>query len=295
MASLKWARRFMVLGIVVPLSSVVITTTPATMAAAASGSGATSVNIADEYGVPWNCQFNPFNASDEFDSFGPVYEELVYVELPEKRGDNAVAGHRLGVVSNGNKTLTFTIRKGVTWTDGQPFSANDVVFTFNLLKKNPALDLNSDWSVLTSVAGQGYRPGCLQLQRPRPYRISITSPTRHPIVPAHIWSTVKDPVTFLDPHPIGTGGYVMSSCSGANIQYTKNHHYWQPGLAENRDRQFPVLPLQQCGQPGPEERDRPMGLPVHPQYPAVLHFERPEVLPLLVRAGLQRVALAQPD
>ena len=42
--------------------------------------------------------------------------------------------------SDGNKVLTFTLRKAVTWTDGQPFSAADVVYTFNLLKNNPALD-----------------------------------------------------------------------------------------------------------------------------------------------------------
>jgi hypothetical protein len=63
----------MVLGIVVPLSNMVIASAPTNPAAAANADGATSLNIGDEYGVPWNCQFNPYNASDEFDSFGPVY------------------------------------------------------------------------------------------------------------------------------------------------------------------------------------------------------------------------------
>jgi peptide/nickel transport system substrate-binding protein len=41
--------------------------------------------------------------------------------------------------SNGGRTLTLTIRSGVKWNDGKPFSASDVAYTFNLLKSNPKL------------------------------------------------------------------------------------------------------------------------------------------------------------
>src|SRR5215470_4408310 len=41
--------------------------------------------------------------------------------------------------SDGGKTLTFTIRKGVKFSDGKPMTASDVAFTFNLLKNNPSL------------------------------------------------------------------------------------------------------------------------------------------------------------
>ena len=47
--------------------------------------------------------------------------------------------------------LTFTIRNGVKWNDGKPLTAADVAFTFNVMKKYPALDLNAVWSVLSSV------------------------------------------------------------------------------------------------------------------------------------------------
>ena len=241
MISIKWGRRLMVLGTVVPLSSMVIASAPTNptnlAAAAANAGGATSLNIGDEYGVPWNCQFNPYNASDEFDSFGPVYEELVY-QNSLKNGATTPWLATSWAWSNHNKTLTFTIRKGVTWTDGRPFTANDVLFTFDLLKNNPGLDLNSDWSVLTSVAVKGGDEVVFDLKTAAvPYFYYIADQT--PIVPAHIWSGLKAPVTFPDPHPVGTGPYVMSSCSGANIQYTKNTHYWQRGLPKIETVNFP--------------------------------------------------------
>jgi peptide/nickel transport system substrate-binding protein len=42
--------------------------------------------------------------------------------------------------SNHDKTLTFQLRRGVTWSDGVPFTSKDVVFTFDLLKKYPSLN-----------------------------------------------------------------------------------------------------------------------------------------------------------
>ena len=140
--------------------------------------------------------------------------------------------------SNNDRTLTFTIRSGVKWSDGVAFSAKDVLFSFNLLKKYPALDLNGDWSVLSSVSAKGSDQVVFKFKTAAvPYFYYIADQT--PIVPEHIWSTIKDPVTYLDPHPIGTGPYVMHTCDGANIQYTKNPTYWQPGLPHIETVNFP--------------------------------------------------------
>ena len=61
--------------------------------------------------------------------------------------------------SNGYKTLTFTIRNGATWSDGKPFSADDVAYTFNAMKSDKAIDLNALWTAdggpLTNVALKG--------------------------------------------------------------------------------------------------------------------------------------------
>ena len=48
---------------------------------------------------------------------------------------------------NNNKKLLFTIRSGVQWSDGKPFSAHDVAYTLNLWKEFPALDSRNAWEL----------------------------------------------------------------------------------------------------------------------------------------------------
>ena len=240
MTTTRWARRLTVLGSAIAATAMLTTGIATATAGAANRTADTAtgtLNIADEWGFSWPCQFNPFNANDFYFSFGPVYEELAYVDSIN-RGAVTPWLATAWTWSNGNKTLTFTVRKGVTWSDGQPFSAADVVFTFNLLKKDPALDLNADWSVLTSVVAKGTNQVAFNFKAPSvSYFYYIADQT--PIVPQHIWSTVKNPATFQDPHPIGTGGYILSACNGANQRFTANPHYWQPGLPKIETVNFP--------------------------------------------------------
>ncbi|HEX5302835.1 MAG TPA: ABC transporter substrate-binding protein, partial [Streptosporangiaceae bacterium] len=49
------------------------------------------------------------------------------------------------------------------------------------------------------------------------------------IVPQHIWSTVKNPATWADPNPVGTGPFKLSTFSPQSYLLTKNPDYWQPG------------------------------------------------------------------
>jgi peptide/nickel transport system substrate-binding protein len=188
---------------------------------------ASSLTISNEQGATWTCGFNPYNASVVAYSFGPVYEELVYQDTlksgaPTKWLASAYAW------SHHNKTVTFTIRSGVKWSDGQPFSAADVLFTFNLLKKHAALDLNSVWSVLRNVSQQGDKVTFNFKTSAVPYFYYIAGET--PIVAQHIWSKIANPVTYKDTAPVGTGAYTMASCSPQVIKYQKNPSYWQKGM-----------------------------------------------------------------
>ncbi len=158
-------------------------------------------------------------------SFGPVYEPLVFVNALQSGKTTPWLASSFAW-SNGNKTLTFTIRKGVKFSDGSPMSAADVAFTFNLLKKFKALDLNSVWSVLSSVTQQGDNV-VMNFKSPAvPYFYYIADQVG--IVPMKIWSKLSNPVNFTDKNPIGTGAYTVK-CSPQLITYTASKHYYQPG------------------------------------------------------------------
>jgi peptide/nickel transport system substrate-binding protein len=211
---------------------------PAGPAGASGGGSATPLNISDEYGETWPCHFNPYNPTDGTFSVGYIYEVLAFQDALRPQSITPWLA-TAWTWSNTNRTLTFTIRKGVTWSSGQPFSAADVAFTFHLLKKHPGLDGNADWSVLSSVTQKGTSQVVFQFKEPSvPYFYNIA--TKTPIVPQYIWSKVKNPTTFLDNDPVGTGPYTVGNCSGDNIQYQANPHYWQPGLPKIKTVNFPA-------------------------------------------------------
>jgi peptide/nickel transport system substrate-binding protein len=197
-----------------------------------------TVTISNENGALWTCDFSPFNGSDTLLSVGFVYEPLVYVN-PLQSGKTTPMLATSWKWGAGNKSLVFTIRQGVKFSDGTPMSAKDVVYTFNLLKKYPALDLTGDWSVLSSVTQTGSDQVTMNFKSPAvPAFYYIAGQT--PIVPEHIWSKIANPVAFPNTNPVGTGPYKVNPCTKANITYTANPHYWQPGLPKVTKVEYPA-------------------------------------------------------
>jgi peptide/nickel transport system substrate-binding protein len=200
-----------------------------TSASTHRSAGGTSVTISNEQGATWTCGFNPFDGTLIDWSFGPVYEPLVFVdELKSGAATPWLASKYKW--SNHNKTLTFTIRSHVKWSDGQPLTAADVLYTFQLIKKHSALDLQAVWSVLNSVTSKGNTVTFKFKTAAVPYFYYVAGQT--PIVPQHIWKSIKDPVKDKITDPVGSGPFTIThkSCSPQVMKYTKNAHYWQKGL-----------------------------------------------------------------
>jgi peptide/nickel transport system substrate-binding protein len=116
--------------------------------------------------------------------------------------------------------ITVKIRQGVTWSDGQPYTAKDPAFTLNMLRDPKNADLNGDIARLVKDA-QAVDDQTLQVSfnGPQPrfhwnyftYRADVGLP----IVPEHVWNG-QDPHTFknYDPSkgwPLGTGPYKLVS------------------------------------------------------------------------------------
>jgi peptide/nickel transport system substrate-binding protein len=201
-----------------------------------------TVTISNEQGQTWTCHFNPFNPSQYLESVGFVYEPLVFVNLLNNEAETPMlaSAYQWGA---DKKSIVFTIRDGVKWSDGQPFSADDVAFTFNLMKQVPALDLYSLWTGagLNSVTASGNKVTMTFDQAAQPYFFNFANQVG--IVPKHIWSTgdaAAHPDTWDDPNPVGTGPFTVSPCAPNNIQFVANPSYWQTGKPYIQKVEYPA-------------------------------------------------------
>src|SRR5215470_2898666 len=146
--------------------------------------------------------FNPFVATQAaygMGATGLIYEPLIEFNLaaPPKFTYWLATSYAW---SNGGKTLTFAIRQGVKWNDGQPFTPADVVFTFNMLKKTAAVNLNGVKYDGVTASGNN-----VVLTFATPQFTNLQSIAGTAMVPEHIWKSISDPATFADPSPVGTG------------------------------------------------------------------------------------------
>jgi peptide/nickel transport system substrate-binding protein len=194
-----------------------------------SGGGATSLTVAGQSDNLTQV-FNPFLANTAQSltytsqgSGGFIYEPLVQI--------NTVAiGHDLPWLAKSwawspdNKKLTMDLQTGVKWTDGVAFSADDVVFTYDLLQKYPGLNLLG--VDITSVTAPS--PTQVVFTFPVPSQQFFTNVVSAPIVSRHIWSKVGDPTKYTDANPVGTGPFKLSTFSPQSFLLVRNDDYWQP-------------------------------------------------------------------
>jgi peptide/nickel transport system substrate-binding protein len=135
--------------------------------------------------------------------------------------------------------LTLHLQPNVQWSDGQPFSSDDVVFTLNLLKRYPALDSNGLWNYLKDVTAPDASTVVITFKQPyTPILWYLGGQTW--IVSKHAWSSVSNPVQYTDPKPVGTGPFMLKSFSPQLLDYVKNPKYWQPGKPQVTELRYPA-------------------------------------------------------
>jgi peptide/nickel transport system substrate-binding protein len=165
-----------------------------------------------------------------------VQESLFYVNYESGEIEPWLAK---GFSFNADSTeLTLNIRDGVLWSDGQPFTAADVAFTFNLLKDHPDLiESGGPGNVSTLVASAiATDPLTVDVKftSPQPRyvleHLAVQIWGAFTVVPEHIWKD-QDPNTFLnwDPAkgwPVFTGPYRPTKATSTEFDFERRDDWW---------------------------------------------------------------------
>src|SRR6202045_390733 len=125
--------------------------------------------------------------------------------------------------------LTFRLREGVKWHDGKPFTAKDVVCTWDLLtgRSSEKLRINPRkawYRNFEEVVPNGDSEITFRLKRPQPSFIVLLASGFTPIYPCHV--SPRD----MRSHPIGTGPFKFVEFKPNEvIRVTRNPDYWKEG------------------------------------------------------------------
>ncbi len=207
------------------------TATPAAAAPLpAAGAGIMTISVAQQ--ATWIRNFNPFSGDFRFPTINGIYEPMMIYNTV--KGELTPWLATKYVWSADNKMLTFTLRSDVKWSDGQPFTATDVAYTFNLFKTTTGLQgpggqaMNGATAYVDTATAPDATTVVFNFKTvftPGLYDIVAQN-----IVPEHIWKSIKDPVKDTNENPVGTGPFTQVTVFQPQVfQVEKNPNYWQPG------------------------------------------------------------------
>ena len=217
---------------------------PATQAAQASPAtqAAPGVYLTINYEqLPtWVRNFNPFSPVVLGSAATAIYEPMM---IYNKATGQLVPWLATDYSWNADNTvLTFKIRQDVKWSDGQPFTAGDIVYTFNLIKDNAALAATAS-GVLSEYIDSFSAPDdtTVEFKFKTVYTPALYDLADELIVPQHIWKDVQDPTTWTNENPVGTGPFTQVTKFESQIYILeKNPFYWQPGKPYFQGIRFPA-------------------------------------------------------
>lgn len=216
-----------------------------TPSAAAQATEGTLVTVSTQQQATWLRNFNPLLAQDSsrWPTQAGIYEPMAVL--------NQINGELIPWLatewsfSADNTQITFKIREGVKWSDGEALDASDVKFTFDYLIANEALaGTEGVRNVIPLLSGveapdattavftfsQVYTPGLYDL-------------AEQMIVPEHIWADITNPAEFLNENPVGSGPFTrIGAFEDQYYEVLKNESYWQEGLPMIDGFRFPAYP-----------------------------------------------------
>jgi peptide/nickel transport system substrate-binding protein len=187
--------------------------------------------------TPITVDFNPFHVDTAlYGTYGQIYEPLFFFNQLSADAPVPMLGESYSYSADG-KTITIKLKSGVKWNDGQPFTADDLVFTMgygpNKTDKLISAKATDDTTVvLTYKTAQFTNESQL---------LGATM-----MVPKHIWSKIDGYMKETNPKPVGTGAYVVKTTSDASYTLSANPNYRDPVPITNV--QFLGIDSNQSGQ-----------------------------------------------
>lgn len=172
--------------------------------------------------------FNPFSPEPLQATNGWIYEPL-FLFNGARAGDVKPWLGTDYAWSDDGRTLTVDLRRGVTWNDGEPFTVDDVVFTFETIASDPALNTYAlPVDTVTAVDRDTVR---IEFTEPA-YTQEFFALGRQKIIPEHVWSTIpeEERSTWLNEDPVGTGPWRVESVEGQTLVLTARDDYYVDGL-----------------------------------------------------------------
>lgn len=164
--------------------------------------------------------FNPFAPTPAPMTQQAIYEPML-VFNPANNKTTPWLATKWDAAKDGTG-ITFTLRDGVKWSDGQPFTAEDVAYTFTLQKK-----IAGGFDYLDKVQATGAHTVSFTFNTP--YSPGLYEIGQQVIVPKHVWSKIADPAKATNEDPVGTGPYTkVAKFQSQSYELTRNPHYWRP-------------------------------------------------------------------
>lgn len=140
-------------------------------------------------------------------------------------------------VQDAGSKYTFTLREDVKWQDGEAFTADDVVFTFNYFKEKN----NTLYNIAAIKSVNKLNDYKVEFEMNEPMLLSINKVFEETnIIPKHIWEDVNDPKKYHTTNPkeavIGTGPYILADYQQEHgiYRFIRNEEFWGgvPRVAE---------------------------------------------------------------
>lgn len=183
------------------------------------------LTISSEQTTTWVRNFNPFGqTSARYTTLDFIYEPLVVFNRLKSNEPNFRLAESYELADD-LKSITFTLRDGLKWSDGAPLTADDVVFTYDYIKQFPALDFISVSAQLESVEKVDERTVRFNLVEAN--SLIANTLVGMPIVPQHIWADIADPVTFANETPVGSGPMTeITRFTPQVYEQCRNPNYW---------------------------------------------------------------------